>query len=68
LTDCLGAYTEWFGLFPHSADTAKPEHFFNGGFAYLINNDVQWDIRGGVGLNDAAADYFVGTGLTIRFH
>lgn len=67
LTDTVGSYTEWFALFPHSADTAKPEHFFNGGFTYLVNNDVQWDIRAGVGLNDAAADYFVGTGLSFRF-
>ena len=67
LADKLGAYTEWFALFPSSADTAKPEHYFDGGFTYLISNDIQWDIRGGVGLNDAADDYFVGTGLSIRF-
>ena len=67
LTDRLGAYTEWFGLMPSGAATAKPEHFFNGGFTYLLSDNVQFDVRGGVGLNDAAADYFVGTGLTIRF-
>jgi len=67
LTDRLGAYTEWFGLFPHSADTADTEHYFNGGFTVLLSNDVQWDIRGGVGLNDASEDYFVGTGLSLRF-
>ena len=67
LTDKLGLYTEWFALFPHSAETAKPQHVFNFGFTYLISNDIQWDIRYGVGLNSAANDYFVGTGLTIRF-
>ena len=67
LTDRLGAYTEYFGLFTHSADTARPENYFNGGFTFLINNDVQWNIRGGVGLDDDADDYFVGTGLSIRF-
>lgn len=67
LTEEWGAYTEWFGLFPHSSDTAKPEHYFNGGFTYLLSNDVQWDIRAGVGLNYAADDFFVGTGLSIRF-
>ena len=66
LGERLGAYTEWFALIPHSADTAVPEHFFNGGFTVLINNNVQWDIRAGVGLNDAADDYFAGTGLSIR--
>lgn len=67
LCDQVGAYTEWYALFPHSADTARAEHVFNGGFAILANNDVQWDVRAGVGLNDAADDYFVGTGLSIRF-
>lgn len=67
LTDRVGAYTEWFAFFPHSADTAKPQHYFDGGFTYLFSNDVQWDIRAGVGLNDAADDYFVGTGLSVRF-
>lgn len=67
LTDRVGAYTEWFAFFPHDAATAKPEHYFDGGFTVLINNDVQWDIRAGVGLNDAAEDYFLGTGLSIRF-
>jgi hypothetical protein len=68
LTDKLGAYTEYFGLYPSSADTDPTEHYFNGGFTYLICNDMQWDIRMGTGLNDAAADYFAGTGLSIRFH
>jgi len=33
----------------------------------LISDDVQWDIQPGTGLNDAADDFFVGTGLAIRF-
>ncbi|MBT4868370.1 MAG: transporter [Planctomycetaceae bacterium] len=67
LSDNLGAYTEWFVLAPNSADTDQTQHYFNGGFTYLINNDVQFDIRYGKGLNHAADDYFVGTGLSIRF-
>lgn len=67
LTDRMGGYTEWFALFPHSSDTGLSEHYFNGGLTVLLNNDVQWDVRAGVGLNDAADDYFVGTGLSIRF-
>lgn len=65
--DRLGAYTEWFAFFPHSADSVDTEHFFNGGFTFLISDHIQWDIRTGLGLNEAAADYFTGTGLTIRF-
>jgi len=67
LHDRLGAYTEWFALIPHSAETQKTEHYFNGGFTFLSSDDVQWDIRAGVGLNDAADDYFVGSGVSIRF-
>lgn len=67
LTERIGAYTEWYGSFPYSADTAKPVHFFDGGFTFLVNNNLQLDVRAGVGLNEAADDYFVGTGSAIRF-
>lgn len=67
LTDELGAYAEWYAFFPHSGTGVSDEHYLNGGFTYLITNDIQWDIRGGVGLNSAADDFFVGTGLSIRF-
>lgn len=65
LTDELGAYAEWFALWP-DVSTVDEEHYFNGGFALLITDNLMWDIRAGVGLNDAAADYFVGTGFSIR--
>jgi len=66
LTDEFGAYAEWYAFFPSSADTARNEHYLNGGFTYLWSDDVQLDIRVGAGLNDAADDYFVGTGVSIR--
>lgn len=66
LNDCWGGYTEWYAFFPHSSDTMSAEHYFNGGLTYLFSNNIQWDIRAGVGLNDAADDYFIGTGLSIR--
>ena len=67
LNDWLGAYTEFYGLFPSGAFDVRSETYFNGGFTVLLNNDMQWDIRAGTGLNGAAADYFVGSGLSIRF-
>ena len=66
LTEQLGAYTEWFALVPSGTQLAETEHYFDGGFTFKFTKDVQWDIRGGIGLNDAAADYFVGTGLSVR--
>jgi Putative MetA-pathway of phenol degradation len=67
LAERLGAYTEYFGLYPSGADTERVQHYVNGGFTYSISNDIQWDIRAGYGLNDAADDYFLGTGLVFRF-
>lgn len=67
LSDKLGGYTEWFAFFPSGAATARTEHYGDAGFSYLISNNMQFDIRAGVGLNDAARDYFFGTGLSVRF-
>ena len=49
-------------FFPDNADTAVTEHYLNGGFTVLLNDEIQWDIRVGRGLSGAADDYFVGTG------
>lgn len=68
LSERWGGYTEWYAFFPHSADTDQTQHYFNGGITFLVNNDIQWDIRAGTGLNDNSDDYFVGTGLSIRLH
>ena len=67
LHDRVGAYTEWFAFIPQDSDTAHTEHYANGGFTFLITDDIQWDIRAGTGLNDNAADFFAGTGLSFRF-
>ena len=67
LTDRLGSYTEWFVFVPDGADTARTQHYANGGFTYLINNNLQFDIRTGVGLSNASDDFFVGTGVSLRF-
>jgi hypothetical protein len=66
LTDWLGAYTEWFVIAPDGADTNPTENYADGGFTFLVSNDIQLDIRAGVGLNEEADDYFVGTGFAIR--
>lgn len=67
LNEQLGAYTEWFMLAPSGSHVVRTEHYFDGGFTYKFTPDIQWDIRSGVGLNDAATDFFVGTGLSVRF-
>jgi len=67
LTRTIGAYGEWFAFIPDGADTNRAEHYFNGGLTKLISNNIQWDVRMGAGLNDAADDFFVGTGLSLRY-
>ena len=67
LTERVGAYVEWFAFFPSSADTEVSRHFIDGGFTYLWSDDLQLDVFAGVGLNEAAADYFLGTGASFRF-
>lgn len=66
LTERIGAYAEWFAFFPYSADAAKPEHYLDGGFTFLITDNLQLDLRGGLGLNQAAHDCFFGAGCVIR--
>ncbi len=65
----VGAYTEWFAFYPTSAldPGTGPEHFFNGGFTFLVNDDFQLDVRAGLGLNDHADDFFTGAGFAVRF-
>jgi hypothetical protein len=69
LTRKLGAYTEWFALFPHSARSADvgPEYYVDGGFTYKVTNNFQLDIRAGLGLNAHADNYFAGSGFSVRF-
>ncbi len=62
----MGLYAEWFALFHAEAGGTRAEHYANGGLAWSVNDDVQWDIRAGVGLNEAATDFFLGTGLALR--
>lgn len=65
-SDPIKGYAEWFALFPDDTTAASVEHYFNGGLTYLFNPDVQWDIRAGVGLSEAAGDFFAGTGISFR--
>lgn len=68
LVEKLGAYTEWFVLSPMNADgNAVTQHYANGGFTYQWTNNLQFDIRAGVGLSEASDDFFAGIGASVRF-
>ena len=67
LTDRLGVYGEWFGYAAEKGVDGLNEQDLSGGKTLLFGNNMQWDFRGGVGLNDNSDDYFLGTGLFLRF-
>jgi len=66
LTDRLGAFVEYYGLYPNTrrSDCA---HTLNGGFTYLLTANLQLDWRIGGGLNEEADDFLMGLGLSWRF-
>lgn len=66
LAERLTGYTEWFCFAPDGADSNHNENYFDGGFAFRPTDNTQFDIRAGVGLNEAAADMFTGVGFSIR--
>ena len=65
LSDTWGSYVEYFGFYPNT-DTTDAAHYINGGFTYLVNDNLQLDIRVGFGLNEEADDFFTGVGLSWR--
>ena len=65
--DKLGGYFEWFCMIPDGADSARNEHYMDGGFAYQVTNNLQLDARVGFGLSDGADDYFAGLGIIYRY-
>lgn len=66
LGDRHGLYGEWFALFSDEPGGMLAEHYLNTGLTWLPMDDLQWDIRVGVGLNDRAEDVFFGTGFALR--
>ena len=63
LAERLGAFVEYFGEDP---DASPAAHALDTGLTYLISPHAQVDATGGVGLGDAAPDWFAGTGLVLR--
>ena len=60
-----GAFVELFGDLPAS-DPVPATHSVDGGLTFLFSPRLQADLFGGVGLNDAAPDWFVGVGVSLR--
>jgi len=60
-------FGEWYASFPHNASTEVASHFLDAGVLILLKENLQWDARLGTGLSETESNFFVGTGLSIRF-
>lgn len=74
VSEGLGAFAELFGTVEFN-DGRTSAHALNGGFTYLLLDNLQLDASGGIGLKrgqsdstgyDAAGDWFVGAGVSVR--
>ena len=65
----FGGFIESYGFFTRYdvPDEIRGDHRMDGGFTYLYNHDVQFDVSGGVGLTENAPDYFISAGISFRF-
>ncbi|MCF8230971.1 MAG: transporter [Bacteroidales bacterium] len=64
VTEKLGAFLESYGLL---YEDDKPRHKADAGFTYLVSNNFQLDVSGGIGLSDTATDFYTSVGLSYRF-
>jgi hypothetical protein len=62
----LGTFVEIYGSVPQQRED-EHELRLDGGFTYLISNDVQADISGGIGLTDNAPEKYIEVGFSYRF-
>src|SRR5690349_17862161 len=66
LTSRLGAFAEVFGFAPQRDNVGRTQ-YVDTGFTFGLTPNFQLDARGGLGMNGAAPDYFVGVGLARRW-
>jgi hypothetical protein len=64
ITEKLGSYLEIYGFLPQNQ---QADHRVDGGFTYLVTNNVMMDASGGIGLSPNAPNYFISFGMSYRF-
>ena len=64
LTKTIGCYVELYGFCPQ---LSKPDHRFDAGITYLINQHHQLDVSGGFGISKIAPEYYIALGYSFRF-
>ncbi|MEP7164168.1 MAG: transporter [Ferruginibacter sp.] len=63
LTEKIGSFIELYGFAPQQSEA---DHRADAGITFLLNNNMLFDIAGGIGLNSHAASYFIGAGFSFR--
>jgi hypothetical protein len=66
VTKKLEAFGE-LDSFYAAGDSAPPQHYFVAGLVYFITRDCEIDCRAGIGLNEHADGYLIGSGFAIRY-
>jgi len=62
ITDRLGMFIESYGLIP---DKGEAEHLLDAGLTFLLLPNLQFDVSGGIGIQNSI-DRFISSGLTYR--
>ncbi len=62
ITDSLGMYAELYGDLP---EDSSANHYWDAGFTYLVNNDLQFDAYVGTSITKGQ-DLLIGLGLSYR--
>jgi len=63
ISDKLGGFIESYGLI---LENGYKEHMLDAGFTYLLIQNLQFDLSGGIGINNNAPDSFISFGLSYR--
>lgn len=67
ITETLGSYLEYFTFQPRTS-AIPSSHYLNGGLTYGVTDNLQFDIRSGLGLRRVSGpDYFIGLGISRRW-
>lgn len=59
----IGGYLELYGF---ADQFSPPDHRMDGGFTYLINNNLIADLSGGIGLSENAPNNYFAIGISYR--
>jgi hypothetical protein len=63
-TEKMSAYIEFYGFIPQ---TESPDHRFDAGIVYLLNQNHQLDISSGIWQTQKSLNYFISFGYSFRF-